>query len=223
MLLTTRKRDLIQLDPFFQLKREKKGERPSFGISTGESRSFAREPHSLSVPSWREFVVSFQALLDCFSCQNYIFAIICLSSKIYWKKGNIWMRFETTSFSPVRKVIPNLQINAGMWFPVFSLHMSSQTPNRSNIRGHFFPPQIKRLHWWTLPRMIQTFIHIMPSFALPTEIQADWHRNRETGWWYQTIPALSISAISAVKWNKSIMTNLGIELYGWRTATFWPL
>lgn len=50
------------------------------------------------------------------------------------------MRFETTSFSPVRKVIPNLQINAGMWFPVFSLHMSSQTPNRSNIRGHFFPP-----------------------------------------------------------------------------------
>lgn len=50
------------------------------------------------------------------------------------------MRFETTSFSPVSKVIPNLQINVGMWFPVFSLHMSSQTPNRSNVRGQgFFP------------------------------------------------------------------------------------
>lgn len=121
---------------FFQLKREK--ERPIFGIATCKSVSFASEPHLISMPNWREFVASFQALMDCFSCQNYIFAIICVSSKIYRNKGNIWMRFETTSFSPVRKLIPNLQINVGMWFPVFSLHMSSQTPNRSNARGRFF-------------------------------------------------------------------------------------
>lgn len=124
-------------DSSFQLKREK-GERPTFGISTHEKRSFAKESHSISVPSWKEFVVSFQALLDCFSCQNYMFAILCRFSKIYWNKGNIWMRFETTSFSPVRKVIPNLQINVGMWFPVFSLHMSSQTPNRSKVKGQVF-------------------------------------------------------------------------------------
>lgn len=48
------------------------------------------------------------------------------------------MRFETTSFSLIKKVIPNLQINAGMWFPVFSPHMSSQTPNRSNVKGQVF-------------------------------------------------------------------------------------
>lgn len=118
--------------------KKRKRERPIFGISTCKSISFARKPRLISMPNLREFVVSLQALLDCFSCQNYIFAIICVSSKIYRNKGNIWMRFETTSFSPVRKVIPNLQINVGMWFPVFSLHMSSQTPNRSNARGLFF-------------------------------------------------------------------------------------
>lgn len=57
----------------------------------------------------------------------------------------------------------------------------------------------------------------MPSFVLPIEIQTPWHRNPETGWRYQPIPALSISAMSSVKWNKSITPRSGIEPYRWTT------
>lgn len=175
------------------------------------------------MPSWKEFVVSFQALLDCFSCQNYMFAILCRSSKTYWNKGNIWMRFETTSFSPVRKVIPYLQINVGMWFPVFSLHMSSQTPNRSKVKGQVFPSADQKVKVMDLAQDDPDFLPNNAKFIFTP------YRNTESlaqklgeRWKTSTHPSTADLSHISNSWNKSIMPNLGIDPR-WTTAIFWPL
>lgn len=209
-------------DPFFQLKREKEGERPTPGISTHEKISFAKESHSISVPSWKEFVVSFQVLLDCFSCQNYMFAMLCRSSKIYWNKGNIWMRFETTSFSPVRKVIPTLQINVGMWFPVFSLHMSSQTPNRSKVKGQVFSSIDQKVNVMDLAQDDPDFLTYNAFIFTPcgnTDSLAQKLGERLKAPTHSSITDLSHISNN---WNKSYAKFRNL-FYRWTPATFWPL
>lgn len=152
-----------------------------------------------------------------------MFAILCLSSKIYWNKENIWMRFETTCFSPVRKVIPNLQINVGMWFPVFSLHMSSQTPNRSKVKGQVFPSADQKVK-------VMDLAHDEPDFLPNNAFIFTPYRNTDSlaqklGERLKTPTHSSTTDLSHISnnWNKSIMPNLGIDPYRWTTATFWPL
>lgn len=174
------------------------------------------------MPSWKEFVVSFKALLDCFSCQNYMFAILCHFSKIYWNKENIWMRFEATTFPLDRKVIPNLQINVGMWFQVFSLHMSSQTPNRSKVKGQVFPSTDQNVKVMGLAQDDPDFLPNNAFIFTPyrnTDFQAQKLRER------LKTPTHSSTDLShnSNNWNKSIMPNLGIDPYRWTTTPFWPL
>lgn len=174
------------------------------------------------MPSWKEFVVSFKALLDCFSCQNYMFAILCHFSKIYWNKENIWMRFEATTFPLDRKVIPNLQINVGMWFQVFSLHMSSQTPNRSKVKGQVFSSTDQNVKVMGLAQDDPDFLPNNAFIFTPyrnTDFQAQKLRER------LKTPTHSSTDLShnSNNWNKSIMPNLGIDPYRWTTTPFWPL